>query len=173
MLQGLAVEDMEVLADPSPQGWVPLRCVHDPATPGVSPRAALLLVHATGAERGSLVPHQARLARLGFLVATLDCRYHGLRGEPGRSDRDVYEDALVRAWHGSGEHPFILDNAWDVSRALDYLESRPDVDATRVGASGVSMGGMIAWFAAAADERLAAVAPLIGVQHFGGGTTPG
>lgn len=167
MLQGLAVEDMEVLADPSPQGWVPLRCVHDPATPGVSPRAALLLVHATGAERGSLVPHQARLARLGFLVATLDCRYHGLRGEPGRSDRDVYEDALVRAWHGSGEHPFILDNAWDVSRALDYLESRPDVDATRVGASGVSMGGMIAWFAAAADERLAAVAPLIGVQHFG------
>jgi hypothetical protein len=90
-----------------------------------------------------------------------------------RCSRCTHEPPLLwcaprlRAWHGSGEHPFILDNAWDVSRALDYLASRPDVDATRMGASGVSMGGMIAWFAAAADERLAAVAPLIGVQHFG------
>ncbi len=43
-----------------------------------------------------------------------------------------------------------------------------NVDATRVGVSGVSLGGMYAWLAAAAaPETIAAAAPLIGAQDFG------
>jgi fermentation-respiration switch protein FrsA (DUF1100 family) len=42
------------------------------------------------------------------------------------------------------------------------------VDETRVGVSGVSLGGMYAWLAAAAaPETIAAAAPLIGAQDFG------
>ena len=43
-----------------------------------------------------------------------------------------------------------------------------NVDETRVGVSGVSLGGMYAWLAAAAaPETIAAAAPLIGAQDFG------
>lgn len=36
----------------------------------------------------------------------------------------------------------------------------------RVGVTGVSLGGMHAWLLAAADKRIAAAAPMIGVQNF-------
>jgi dienelactone hydrolase len=40
--------------------------------------------------------------------------------------------------------------------ALDYLCSRPEVDATRIGATGMSMGSTRSWWLAAVDERVAA-----------------
>ena len=49
---------------------------------------------------------------------------------------------------------------------LDLVDA--NVDETRVGVSGVSLGGMYAWLAAAAaPETIAAAAPLIGAQDFG------
>ena len=69
-----------------------------------------------------------------------------------------------RAWRGSGEHPFLLDNLWDLRILIDYLASRPDVDAARIGCTGVSLGGMHTWLLAALDARIACAAPLIGVQ---------
>ena len=62
------------------------------------------------------------------------------------------------------ERPFLLDNVWDVMILLDYLETRPDVDSARIGITGVSLGGMHSWLAAALDERIAVAAPMIGVQ---------
>jgi len=56
---------------------------------------------------------------------------------------------------------------WDVMRVMDYLTTRPDVDSARIGVVGISKGGTEAYLAAAADERIAAVASLIGVQSFG------
>lgn len=44
-------------------------------------------------------------------------------------------------------------------RALDYLATRPDTDATRCGLTGISGGATMSLFTAAADERFAAVAP--------------
>lgn len=41
------------------------------------------------------------------------------------------------------------------------------MDAARIGLTGVSLGGMHTWLAAAVDERVAAAAPMIGVQYFG------
>ena len=51
------------------------------------------------------------------------------------------------------------DFIWDAKRALDYLVSRPEVDATRVGAAGCSGGGALTAFIAALDARLKAVVP--------------
>ena len=48
---------------------------------------------------------------------------------------------------------------WDAKRALDYLESRPDVDASRLGAVGCSGGGSATTFVGALDSRLKVVAP--------------
>jgi acetyl esterase/lipase len=46
--------------------------------------------------------------------------------------------------------------AWDASRALDLLLEQPYIDTTRCGVMGHSLGGKIAFYAAALDTRFAA-----------------
>ena len=55
---------------------------------------------------------------------------------------------------------------WGASRLLDYLATRPEVDATKVGIEGVSRWGKAALVTAAFDERFAMV--LIGSSWEGG-----
>jgi dienelactone hydrolase len=45
---------------------------------------------------------------------------------------------------------------WDARRALDYLETRPEVDAARLGMIGHSLGGQETLFTTAADTRIKA-----------------
>lgn len=47
---------------------------------------------------------------------------------------------------------------WDGIRALDYLASRPDIDASRLGCTGNSGGGTLTSFLMAVDERIVAAA---------------
>jgi predicted esterase len=133
-------------------------------------RPCVVLLHGTGACGESLAPRAAELARLGFLVAVPDARHHGRRAKryashavPGGNDQ--YQQALVAAWETRGKtRPFVYDSAADMFYLADYLESRGDVSS--LGITGVSLGGMHAWFAAAADVRWACAAPMIGVQSF-------
>jgi dienelactone hydrolase len=53
----------------------------------------------------------------------------------------------------------------DGLRALDYLQSLPDVDGSRLGVAGYGLGGGLALFSAALDERLRAAV----VQNYLGG----
>ena len=55
---------------------------------------------------------------------------------------------------------------WDVMRALDYLESRPDVDATRLGMLGHSGGGMMTLLTSPLEPRLRAVMSCCAVTTF-------
>jgi dienelactone hydrolase len=43
---------------------------------------------------------------------------------------------------------------WDVMRAIDYLRSRSEVDASRIATMGISGGGTVSLFSAAVDERI-------------------
>lgn len=44
----------------------------------------------------------------------------------------------------------------DTKRLLDYLQTRPDMDASRLGMMGISGGGMLTFFTTALDERVKA-----------------
>ena len=44
--------------------------------------------------------------------------------------------------------------------ALDYLASRPEVDASRIGVTGMSMGATRAWWLMALDERIKTGVPI-------------
>jgi dienelactone hydrolase len=48
---------------------------------------------------------------------------------------------------------------WDGIRALDYLASRPEIDAGRLGCTGNSGGGTMTAYLMALDDRIAAAAP--------------
>lgn len=53
--------------------------------------------------------------------------------------------------------------AWNAIRAIDYLETLPSVDETRIGITGRSGGGAYSWFTAALDERIDVAVPVAGI----------
>ncbi|KAG2313745.1 hypothetical protein Bca52824_025302 [Brassica carinata] len=87
-------------------------------------------------------------------------RYHGERA----NSKTAYGDALISSWKNGNTMPFIFDTVWDLIKVAEYLTKREDIDPQRVGITGISLGGMHAWFAAAVDTRYSVAAPLIGVQ---------
>lgn len=144
----------------------------------------VFVMHGTGKSLTDLLEHGhlQRFARRGLLAVGVDARHHGGRAQPGGGNSTAtYWEALIRAWRAPvpdegadaatpsvAQHrmPFILDTVHDLMRALDWLEGRADVDCSRVGATGISLGGMMAWYWAAADPRVTSAAPAIGVQGF-------
>jgi len=65
-------------------------------------------------------------------------------------------------WINRGYVPAGVE-AWNCIRALDYLETRPEVDKTRFGVTGRSGGGAYSWWIAALDERIKCAAPCAGI----------
>lgn len=47
------------------------------------------------------------------------------------------------------------ERLWDVIRCVDYVESMPQVDRARIGCAGLSLGGEMAMWLGAMDERIA------------------
>jgi dienelactone hydrolase len=65
-------------------------------------------------------------------------------------------------WYSAGYTPAGVE-CWNAIRALDYLVSRPEVDPDRIGATGISGGGIGTFWVAAADERVKVAAPVSGM----------
>jgi dienelactone hydrolase len=78
-------------------------------------------------------------------------------------------------WQALGYTPAGVE-CWNAMRALDYLESRKEVDARRIGVTGRSGGGATSWWLAAADERPQCIIPVAGIadlySHVIEGSTP-
>lgn len=108
------------------------------------------------------------LVKRGYVVLGIDNYLNGERKGTGPAgDKELaqtreQEDSLVKLnlWLGRTLWGMMLR---DEQIALDYLASRPEVDAGRIGAQGMSMGSTRAWWLAAIDERIKAV---VGVACF-------
>ena len=118
------------------------------------------------------------LARRGYVVLVADAFTFGSRrvragdlSDAGRgtlTEKDPESaDEIQRynTWAGNHEHVmskslFCAGTTWpgvfvgEDQRALDYLCSRPDVDAARVGCGGLSGGGLRTVYLAGADARI-------------------
>lgn len=101
--------------------------------------------------------HGAWFARNGYACLVIDTlqlgEIEGIHHGTYRYDRWW--------WLNRGYTPAGVE-AWNCVRALDYLETRPEVDATRFGVTGRSGGGAYSWWIAAIDERIAAAVPVAG-----------
>ena len=92
------------------------------------------------------------LAKHGYAVLAVEGVYAWERHIPGNSE---------------GFDPFVAGGAivghevWDIMRGVDYLETRPDIDVTRLAITGASGGGLQTFYAGAVDERFDAVMPSV------------
>jgi uncharacterized protein len=108
--------------------------------PGPGPHPAITMAHGyAGSRDHGLEPYARAFAEDGFVVLLHDHRSFGVSdGEP-RHDVDPWQQ--ISDWR----------------RAISFLESRPEVDTTRIGLWGTSYAGGHAIVLGATDRRLRAV----------------
>jgi dienelactone hydrolase/lysophospholipase L1-like esterase len=137
---------------------------------GARPAPAILWLHSSTPDKTQVIipgtnggeePLGETFVRAGYVVLAPDSYWHGDRLGTGPSgvaatEKRSEEDDLFKLnlWLGRTLWGMFVR---DDQVALDYLCSRPEVDASRIGATGMSMGSTRAWWLAAVDERVAAV----------------
>jgi hypothetical protein len=129
-----------------------------------SPAPAIVYIHAHGGDYGLgaaeltegrpqlLGPLGPVFAREGYVTLAIDLRCFGSRAHEAES-----ATAKKLAWYG---RTLLGDMIGDQAAALGWLAARPEVDPGRIAAFGMSMGATLAYFLAAVDPRIAAVAHL-------------
>lgn len=135
----------------------PAYLVRPRRTPG--PWPVVLYHHAHGGDyvlgkdellrgRGALQdpPYADVLTGLGYAALCVDTWAFGERR--GRREGEIFRDML---WAGQVMWGMMV---YDSIRAVDYVTSRPDIDASRIAAMGISMGSTMAWWLSALDERV-------------------
>lgn len=170
--EGLIVEDV---CWESLDGEQPRALVVSPAN-GSVPRPAIVCLHGTGGSRESVCapmfsrgewtprhgggsPHVTllgwgrELARRGYVVLALTQR--GLDARTPDTN-DQAKNLLVRGRTLMGAI------VYEIRQAVSYLQGRGDVDAARIGMTGMSLGGITTFYSWLVDERIAAAAPICG-----------
>ncbi|HUA65734.1 MAG TPA: acetylxylan esterase [Alphaproteobacteria bacterium] len=102
--------------------------------------------------------HGIWFARNGYVCLIVDTLQYG---EILGHHRGTYDEGAWW-WNSRGYTPAAVET-WDAIRALDYLDSRPEVDPNRIGVTGRSGGGAYSWFLAAVDDRVKVIAPVAGI----------
>ncbi len=102
--------------------------------------------------------HGAWFARHGYVCLTIDTLQMGeIEGIHHGTHRYGMWWWLNRGYTPAGVE------AWNCVRALDYLETRPEVDKSKLGVTGRSGGGAYSWWIAAIDDRIKCAVPVAGI----------
>lgn len=136
---------------------------------------ALVCLHGSSGSRDSMVterfgpgdwtrpgadrPHRRmlgwarELARRGFVALAMTQRGLDTRTPPINTQANLML-AEGRTAMGAVLH--------EIRQAVTYLSNRPDVDPAKIGATGMSFGGITAFYVWIVDDRIAAAAPICG-----------
>jgi len=91
------------------------------------------------------------LAEKGIVTLAIDSWCFGERKREQSGSEGEQTAFKLMLWRGQVLYGMMM---FDEFRAMDYLAGRPEVDATRLGAFGMSMGATKAWWLAALDPRV-------------------
>jgi dienelactone hydrolase len=114
-------------------------------------RPAVVVLHILGADFPLSRYMAARLADRGVAALFLKLPYYGERrplGGPGPVPRRFLSADIERTVTS------MRQGICDVRRAVCWLASRPDVDSSRLGVVGISLGGIVASVATAVDPAV-------------------
>ncbi len=117
--------------------------------------------HADRGRNGNKAAYQSNgiwFARHGYICLVIDTLQ---RGEVPGVHHGTYREN--RWWWHSRGYTSAGVECWNGIRAIDYLEGRTDVDPDRIGVTGISGGGAVTLWIAAADERVRVAAPISGM----------
>ncbi|MBM3776416.1 MAG: hypothetical protein FJW37_14825, partial [Acidobacteria bacterium] len=161
----------KVIFESLPQLYVTAN-LYRPAGPGRHPGVLFPMGH--WIEGKAAAQHMAaNLALKGFVVLAYDPLGQGERQQAwdrrmraslagGSTDQHFMAGAQAIL---AGEN-FARYRIWDAKRALDYLASRPEVDAAKIGCTGCSGGGTLTTYISALDPRIQAAAPSCYISTF-------
>ena len=102
--------------------------------------------------------HGIWLARHGYICLMVDTLQ---LGEIAGIHHGTYREGRWW-WLSRGYTPAGVE-CWNGVRGIDYLASRPEVDAERIAVTGISGGGAATFWIAAADERAKVAVPVSGM----------
>lgn len=123
-----------------------------PPSPSSAPHALVLMGHGgSGHKRSAKMLRMGRIfaGDYGWWAAAIDGPVHGARG----AVTDATDPAYRQMWQRSDVVQCMID---DWRAVLDALNALPEIDATRIGYWGVSMGTMFGLPYVAADARIRA-----------------
>jgi hypothetical protein len=103
-------------------------------------------------------PYAEILTSAGFNALCIDHWCFGKRHV--KSESETFKEML---WNGQVLWGMMV---YDSIRAMDYLVSRDDIDSSRIGTLGMSMGSTMAWWLAALDTRIKVCIDICGLTDF-------
>lgn len=158
---GVTRKDVTInVTGPEGSGSFPLK-LFVPKTGG-KPRGTFLMIDHRGsvgddpAESSDYAP-VSKITDAGYAFASIDAE------QIAPDDSESYRSKVIDLFHPSGQElpddagRAISAWAWGASRAMDYLQTDPDIDPEQVAVIGHSRGGKASLWAGAQDTRFAAV----------------
>ena len=97
-----------------------------------------------------------QIAEAGLAAVAIEPMGFGCRRDPLNAERGLSQKGCEPIAGGAlmlGQ-TLVGWRVWDIMRTIDYIATRPDLDASRVGCMGISGGGTATLFAAALEPRL-------------------
>ena len=112
------------------------------------PHPAVLLMHGSGGNKDVdyIMAVGQQLNRQGYATISIDSQYKGERARPGKTGELEPDSYNMRdAW---------VQTVVDLRRAVDYLQSRADIQPDKIGYLGISMGGMLGSVLGGVESRI-------------------
>jgi cephalosporin-C deacetylase-like acetyl esterase len=113
----------------------------------------VILMHGLGGDKTMLKMLWPMLTNAGYALFAIDAQYHG-----ERKPKDPLPFFGVYPYYSRDA---LIQTVIDLRRAIDYLETRAEIDPKRIGYIGASMGGILGAIFAGVDERVQAPVLLV------------
>lgn len=125
----------------------------------------VIFVHGLGGSKDGYEKRMQTLAGQGFFVIAIDAHLHGERKVPGmffKNLGNLGDDYSIWVHQSAISH-----TSRDISKIIDNLSARAEVDRQRIGLVGISMGSCTCLVTAWREPRISAAVCLIGaVDHW-------